>query len=103
MTVADTIWVATKLLHNERPKAAGFSRDEIDRKVRELDPALKPATVNLHLAAHCLAWKSAQPSTLPGESMHLPEGLFVCCRYSFETTPVFKVEHSPIEQGVACR
>lgn len=45
--------------------------------------------------------KKLQPSTLPGESMHLPEGLFVCCRYSFEATPVFKVEHSPLEQGVA--
>jgi len=64
MTVADTVWIATKILHNEQPGAAGFTRDSIARKALELNPHLNRATLNMHLTAHCLAWKPAQPSTL---------------------------------------
>lgn len=73
MTVADTIWIATKLLQQERPEARGFSRDEIECKVREIDSTLKPATVGMHLSAHCLAWKPARPSTLRTLSQN-PDG-----------------------------
>ncbi len=73
MTVADTIWLATKQLELENPDATGFSRDQIERRVRQIDPTLKSATVAMHLSAHCLAWKPARPSRLRTLSQN-PDG-----------------------------
>lgn len=73
MTVADTIWVAAKLLERERPDVRGFSKDEIEQKVRQIDPSLRAATVSMHLSAHCLAWKPARPSALRTLSQN-PDG-----------------------------
>src|SRR5437870_1213611 len=64
MTISDTIWVATALLHREFPNVTGFDHATILRKVMELDPTLNPRSVSTHLSTHCVASKKADPSPL---------------------------------------
>jgi len=64
LSIADTIWLATALLHRTHPNARGFSHETILRKVGELDPSLNPRSVSTHLSTHCVATKKASPATL---------------------------------------
>jgi hypothetical protein len=64
LSIADTIWLATALLHRENPKARGFDHRTILRKVTELDPFLNSRSVSTHLSTHCIASKAANPATL---------------------------------------
>jgi hypothetical protein len=54
--VADEVWIATALLHRERPDREDFSITEIvERAEREkLTPRLRPG-VRVHATAHCVA------------------------------------------------
>jgi hypothetical protein len=54
--VADEVWIATALLHRERPNDEAFSITEIvDRAEREkLTPRLRPG-VRVHATLHCVA------------------------------------------------
>jgi hypothetical protein len=38
LSIADTIWLATALLHEQYPSAAGFEHAAILRRVADLDP-----------------------------------------------------------------
>lgn len=55
--IADRIWIATALLHQEFPSKVTFSRDEIRRKMAQegLDEGVKPGSINAHLSDHLLA------------------------------------------------
>jgi hypothetical protein len=64
MTIANTVWLATALLHQENPDAAGFTYDVLLKKVGQLDPSLNPRSVNTHLSTHCIASKKANPMAL---------------------------------------
>jgi hypothetical protein len=64
LSIADTIWLATALLHRAHPRAKGFSHETVLRKVTELDPSLNPRSVSTHLSTHCVASKKANPATL---------------------------------------
>jgi hypothetical protein len=64
LSIADTIWLATALLHRAHPHAKGFSHETILRKVAELDQSLNPRSVSTHLSTHCVASKKANPATL---------------------------------------
>jgi hypothetical protein len=64
LSIADTIWLATAMLHRAHPQAKGFSHETILRKATELDPSLNPRSVSTHLSTHCVASKKANPATL---------------------------------------
>ncbi|MCU1335896.1 MAG: hypothetical protein JWO19_1477 [Bryobacterales bacterium] len=64
LSIADTIWLATALLHEAHPDALGFDHETILRKVADLDPSLNPRSVSTHLSTHCVASKKANPATL---------------------------------------
>jgi hypothetical protein len=64
LSIADTIWLATALLHRTHPQANGFTHEAILRKVTELDSSLNPRSVSTHLSTHCVASKKANPATL---------------------------------------
>jgi hypothetical protein len=64
LSIADTIWLATALLHEARPHTSGFPHETILRKVAELNPSLNPRSVSTHLSTHCVASKKANPATL---------------------------------------
>ncbi len=61
--VADRIWIAVALLHQQAPEREGFSKDEIRQKMREIGvmEGLNPATVAPHLKEHMVA--NERPST----------------------------------------
>jgi hypothetical protein len=63
MLIADRIWIATALLHQERPELASFTKDEIRQKLKEegLDEGVKEGSINAHLKEHCVA--NVQPSS----------------------------------------
>jgi AbrB family looped-hinge helix DNA binding protein len=62
MTIADSVWIATALLHIETPVALDFSVKEItERAVREdLVDGYRPG-LQVHASKHCVANKSANP------------------------------------------
>ena len=64
LSIGDTIWLATALLHDAQPLAAGFAHETILRKVAQLNPSLNPRSVSTHLSTHCVASKNANPATL---------------------------------------
>jgi hypothetical protein len=54
--VADEVWIATALLHRERPRAADFSLKEIEaRLARENVAGEKRPGIYPHLSVHCVA------------------------------------------------
>jgi hypothetical protein len=57
MLIADRIWIATALLHQERPELATFTKDEIRHKLKEegLDEGVKEGSINAHLKEHLIA------------------------------------------------
>jgi len=62
LKVADEVWIATALLHRERPDSRDFSIEEIvDRANREnLYGALRPG-VYVHVVQHCVANRAPNP------------------------------------------
>jgi hypothetical protein len=63
MWLADRIWVAVALLHQESPMREDFTKDEIRQRMREtgLMEGLNPASVAAHLKEHLVA--NVPPST----------------------------------------
>ena len=55
--LADRIWIAIALLHQQFPLREGFAKDEIRQKLREtgLMRGLKPGSVAAHLKEHMVA------------------------------------------------
>jgi hypothetical protein len=62
LKVADEVWIATALLHRDRPGAPDFSIEEIvDRARREnLYGSLRPG-VYVHVVQHCVANRPPNP------------------------------------------
>ncbi len=60
--VADEVWIATALLHHEKPEREGFTVKEIvDRVAKEdLFGRLRPG-VQTHAQTHCIATKRPDP------------------------------------------
>jgi len=60
--VADEVWIATALLHRERPQQADFAIDEImQRAAKEASQqALRPG-VYVHVLQHCVANRPPNP------------------------------------------
>jgi hypothetical protein len=52
LSITDTIWLATALLHLDHPEAENFDRQTILRKVAQLDSSLDPRSVARHLSIH---------------------------------------------------
>jgi hypothetical protein len=82
LKVADEIWIATALLHRERPSEPDFSIEEIkQRAAREAGPrALRPS-VYQHIVQHCVANRAPSPGryrmlfeTAPGRRRLYREG-----------------------------
>lgn len=78
--LADRIWIAVALLHQQFPLREGFEKDEIRQKLREtgLIGGLKPGSVAAHLKEHMVA--NVPPSstryrmlyeTIPGGNLRL--------------------------------
>jgi hypothetical protein len=63
LLVADRIWIATALLHQEFCLRTDFTKDEIRRKLEMegLSDGVKSGTINVHLDQHCVA--NVAPST----------------------------------------
>jgi hypothetical protein len=64
LSIGDTVWLATALLHEAQPQVSGFEHETILRKVAQLNPSLNPRSVSTHLSTHCVASKKANPATL---------------------------------------
>ena len=63
--IADEVWIATALLHRERPTAVDFSVKEIEaRLVREGLTDEKRPGVYTHIAVHCVANRAPEPARL---------------------------------------
>jgi hypothetical protein len=62
LKVADEVWIATALLHNEGPGQADFSIEEIVERVRRenLYGSLRPG-VYVHVVQHCVANRPPNP------------------------------------------
>lgn len=60
--VADEVWIATALLHNEHPSQSDFSVEEIVERARreKLTEALRPG-VYIHAQMHCVANRPPNP------------------------------------------
>jgi hypothetical protein len=74
--VADEVWIATALLHEEHPQQADFSVDQIVERARKerLSSALRPG-VYIHAQMHCVANRPPNPGRY---------------RMLFETRPGFR-------------
>jgi hypothetical protein len=55
--IADRIWIATALLHQEFCLTADFTKDEIRKKMEEegLSEGVERSTLSAHLDQHCVA------------------------------------------------
>ena len=62
LKVADEVWIATALLHRERPDSADFSIEEIVARVQHenLYGSLRPG-VYVHVVQHCVANRPPNP------------------------------------------
>lgn len=72
MTIAESVWIAVALLHQQNARAEDFSVQEIiERAVREnLVNGFRPG-LQVHISKHCVANKSPNPGA---------------CRFLLETT-----------------
>jgi hypothetical protein len=63
LTAADAVWIATAMLHDRYPEAAGFAPSAIQEKVlrNNLTSAL-PKTVYQHIVQHVTATQPANPN-----------------------------------------
>jgi hypothetical protein len=64
LKVADEVWIATALLHRERPRQADFSVREIQDRVKQegLTGTVRPG-VHVHVISHCVANRPPKPAT----------------------------------------
>jgi len=55
--IADRIWIATALLHQEFPSRSDFKKDEIRQKMEDerLAEGVGRSTISAHLDQHCIA------------------------------------------------
>jgi len=61
LKVADAVWIATAVLHQQHPAAPGFERKEIADKVAEMKLTRgQPTSVWQHIDRHCVANRPAQ-------------------------------------------
>lgn len=62
LKVADEVWIATALLHQEHPEAADFSIEKIVERARKesLHEPLRPG-VYVHVVQHCVANRPPNP------------------------------------------
>lgn len=62
MKVADEVWVATALLHRERPESRSFRVGEVKARAAQegLHSPLRPG-VQIHASLHCVANKAPNP------------------------------------------
>lgn len=62
LKIADEVWIATALLHRERPNSLDFSIAEIVERVRreDLHGLLRPG-VYVHIVQHCVANRPPNP------------------------------------------
>jgi bifunctional DNA-binding transcriptional regulator/antitoxin component of YhaV-PrlF toxin-antitoxin module len=61
MKVADEVWTAVALLHNENPGRVDFSVQEIKARARRENWSVRQG-FNVHASYHCLADKPANPA-----------------------------------------
>jgi hypothetical protein len=70
--LADWVWIATALLHRERPGQASFLIGEIvDRAERELRTTSLRAAIRAHVNLHCVAARA--PSPARHRVLHAPD------------------------------
>jgi hypothetical protein len=57
LLIADRIWIATALLHQQNPSMTEFTKDEIRQKLDSegLSEGVERGSVNAHLKEHCVA------------------------------------------------
>ncbi len=108
--VADRIWVATALLHQQLPSRSDFKKAEIIAKMHDegMTGDVERGTLNVHLDQHCVA--NVPPSsakyrmlyeTTPGGNLRLfrPGDFIYATRYQkrkpSKTTP--KIEELPLK------
>jgi hypothetical protein len=62
LKVADQVWIATALLHQEQPSRSDFAVEEIVERVRKekLSDVLRPG-VYIHAQMHCVANRAPNP------------------------------------------
>src|SRR5581483_3562133 len=60
---ADLVWVATAMLSREHPARAGFTHEEIHRKVYEIEPehGFTDSAIRTHISSHCVANSDPDP------------------------------------------
>ena len=63
LSIADTIWLATALLHQAKPHERVQSRHHSSQSSRA-ESLSESRSVNTHLSTHCVASKKANPATL---------------------------------------
>lgn len=63
LSVADQVWVATALLHQENPKSADFPKRAILQRAHEeyAEGARRPG-ISQHISTHCIASKAPSPA-----------------------------------------
>lgn len=63
LTAADAVWIATAMLHDRYPEAAGFSPEQIQTEVEQNRlTGTSPKTVYQHIVQHVTATKPANPN-----------------------------------------
>lgn len=63
LIVADAVWIATALLHEQHPDAPGFSTEAIVKRVLELHLTRgEQRTILQHVNQHCVANRKPQPN-----------------------------------------
>jgi hypothetical protein len=63
LKVADEVWIATALLHQEHPEHADFSvREIIDRLARERLHEAVRGSVHVHVIQHCVGNRAPNPA-----------------------------------------
>ena len=61
--IADQVWIATLLLHKEKPERSDFNVDEIVERVRkEAIDESNPTSVYVHVVQHCVANRPPNPA-----------------------------------------
>lgn len=63
LKIADQVWVATALLHQEHPERADFSKQEIfERAQREYPEGARRPGISQHISTHCVASNPPSPA-----------------------------------------
>lgn len=96
LKVADEVWIATALLHQEHPERADFAVEDIVERARreKLSEALRPG-VYIHAQMHCVANRAPNPGryrmlfeTRPGHRrLYCPSDAFDPRRNGSKTVP----------------